>query len=73
MPAGPDVPVRPEEVMVVVDQAPVIRYPGSVLILPPPAVRVVLPAFYDLFFFRRWPCLHELFRTLKFLFYPARR
>lgn len=60
VPAGPDVPVCSEEIMMVVDQTPVICNPGSVFVLPPPAVRVVLPSFYDLFFFRRWPCLHEL-------------
>ena len=73
VPARPEVPVRPEEIMMVVDQTPIRCYPGSVLVLPPPAVRIMLPAFYDLFFFRRWPCLHELLRRLKFLFYPARR
>ena len=71
MPAGPDVPVCPEEIMMVVDQTPIRCYPGSVLVLPPPAVRIMLPAFYDLFFFRRWPCLHELFRGLVMFLYPT--
>ena len=71
MPAGPDVPVCPEEVMVVVDQTSVICNPKSVFVLPPPAMCIMLPAFYDLFFFRRWPCLHELFRGLVMFLYPT--
>ena len=56
-----------------VDQTPVRCYPGSVLVLPPPAVSVMLPARSDGLSLFLWPRLHELLRRLKFLFYPARR
>ena len=71
MPAGPDVSVCSKEIMMVVDQTPIRCYPGSVFVLPPPAMCIMLPSFYDLFFFRRWPCLHEMLRGLVMFLYPT--
>ena len=31
----------------------------------------MLPAFYDLLFFRRWPCLHEMLRGFVMFLYPT--
>lgn len=71
VPAGPDVPVCSEEIMMMVDQTPVRCYPGSVLILPPPAMCVILPARSDGLSLFLWPRLHELLRGLVMFLYPT--